>query len=198
MKIVLATKNPGKLKELSEMAKELAETEFEFLLAPDEFDPEETGNTYLENAIIKATEAARMTDEFSVADDSGLAVDALDGRPGVFSARYCEGTDGDRRAKLLGELKDVPEGKRGAQFVCCMAVCDPKDLTVIYTVETYWRGRIGFEERGSGGFGFDPIFYENNSDVTAAQLPAVEKNEKSHRGQAWRQVLAFMEKTFIR
>lgn len=198
MKIVLATKNPGKLKELSEMAKELAETEFEFLLAPDEFDPEETGNTYLENAIIKATEAARMTNEFSVADDSGLAVDALDGRPGVFSARYCEGTDGDRRAKLLGELKDVPEGKRGAQFVCCMAVCDPKDLTVIYTVETYWRGRIGFEERGSGGFGFDPIFYENNSDVTAAQLPAVEKNEKSHRGQAWRQVLAFMEKTFIR
>lgn len=180
------------------MANELRETNFEFVLAPDDFGPEETGTTYLENAIIKAVEAARMTKLVSVADDSGLAVDALNGAPGVFSARYSEGSDANGRRKLLEQLKDVPEGKRGAQYVCCMAVCDPKDLQVIYTVETYWRGRIGFEERGTGGFGFDPIFYENNSDVTAAQIPAEEKNQKSHRGQAWRQVLAFMEKTFIR
>ena len=178
------------------MAKDLPQ--FEFVLAPDEFDPEETGSTYIENATIKAIAAAKMTKLVSIADDSGLAVDALGGRPGVYSARYCEGDDGDRRRKLLQELKDVPEGERQAQFVCCMAVCAPEDQSVIYSVESYWRGRIGFEERGSGGFGFDPIFYENNSDVTAAQLPAVEKNLKSHRGQAWRQVLAFLEKTFIR
>ena len=197
MKIVLATKNRGKLRELSAMAEKLGDTAFEFLLAPDEFDPEETGTTYLENAVIKATEAARMTNMVSVADDSGLAVDALDGRPGVFSARYSGHDEAAGRRKLLAELEDVPEGKRGAQYVCCMAVCAPSPLEILYTVETYWRGRIGVEERGSGGFGFDPIFYENNSDVTVAQLPTVEKNQKSHRGQAWRQVLDFLEKTFI-
>lgn len=197
MKIVLATKNQGKLRELSAMAKEIGDTDFDFVLAPDEFDPEETGTTYLENAVIKATEAARMTNILSIADDSGLAVDALDGRPGVFSARYSGHDEAAGRRKLLDELKDVPDGKRGAQYVCCMAVCAPSTLEVVYTVETYWRGRIGLEERGTGGFGFDPIFYENNSDVTVAQLPAVEKNQKSHRGQAWRQVLSFLEKTFI-
>lgn len=196
MKIVLATKNPGKLRELSEMAKELSQ--IEFVMAPEDFDPEESGSTYIENAIIKATEAARATNLIAIADDSGLAVDAMDGRPGVHSARYCKGSDADRRKKLLRELADVPEARRQAQFVCAMAVCDPKDLSIIYKVESYWRGRIGFEEKGDGGFGFDPIFYENNSDVTAAQLPAEEKNRKSHRGQAWRQVLDFLEKTFIR
>lgn len=198
MKIVLATKNPGKLKELTELAEGLADS-IELVLAPDEFDPEETGSTYLENAIIKATVAAQMTKLISIADDSGLEVDALDGRPGVHSARYCPGSDGDRRHKLLGELKDVPEGLRGAQFVCWMAICDPdKDNSIIYKSEGIWRGRIGFDERGTGGFGFDPIFYETDSDVTAAQLQAQEKNRKSHRGQAWRQVLAFLEKSLIR
>jgi len=196
VKIVLATKNPGKLRELSAMAE--ASPDLEFLMAPAEFDPEETGSTYLENAVIKAKEAARMTNIISVADDSGLSVDALDGRPGVHSARYCEGTDADRTRKLLKELESVPEGERGAEYVCCMAVCDPKDMSIIYQTECVWRGRLGFTEIGSGGFGFDPIFYENDSDVTSAQLPAVEKNLKSHRGRAWRQVLEFLEKTFIR
>jgi XTP/dITP diphosphohydrolase len=196
VKIVLATKNPGKLRELSDVAESYAG--LEFVLAPDEFDPEETGSTYIENAIIKAKEAARMTNMVSVADDSGLSVDALGGRPGLHSARYCQGTDGDRRRKLLDEMKSIPEGERQAQFVCWMAVCDPKDQSIIYRAEGVWKGRIGFDERGTGGFGFDPIFYENDSDVTAAQLPAVEKNLKSHRGQAWRQVLDFLEKRFIR
>jgi len=198
VKIVLATKNPGKLKELTELAKGLADR-VELVLAPEEFDPEETGATYLENAIIKATAAAGMTNMISIADDSGLEVDAMDGRPGVHSARYCEGSDGDRRKKLLNELASVPEGKRQAQFVCCMAICDPSQSeSIIYKAEGIWRGRIGFEERGAGGFGFDPIFYETDSDVTAAQLPAAEKNRKSHRGLAWQQVLSFLEKTLIR
>lgn len=198
MKIVLATKNPGKLKELTEMAEGLADG-IELVLAPDEFDPEETGSTYIDNAIIKAKAAAQMTNLISIADDSGLEVTAMDGRPGVHSARYCAGSDRDRRLKLLDELASVPEGRRQAQFVCWMAVCDPsKNGEIIYRSEGVWRGRIGFDERGEGGFGFDPIFYETDSDVTAAQLSADEKNRKSHRGQAWRQVLSFLEKTLIR
>jgi XTP/dITP diphosphohydrolase len=198
VKIVLATQNPGKLKELTELAGDLGDR-IELVLAPKEFDPEETGATYLENAIIKATAAAQMTNLISIADDSGLEVDAMGGRPGVHSARYCEGSDRDRRLKLLDELKDVPEGKRGAQFVSWMAICDPgQNHSIIYKAEGIWRGHIGFDERGDGGFGFDPIFYETDSDVTAAQLPAAEKNRKSHRGQAWRQVLKFLKKTLIR
>lgn len=201
MRIVLATKNPGKLKELNELAQGRLEG-LELILAPDQFDPEETGTTYLENAIIKAREAARMTGLVSIADDSGIEVAALGGRPGIHSARYCEGNDRDRRLKLLDEMKDVPAGERQAQFVCWMAICDPndksQDQSIIYKAEGIWRGRIGFDERGAGGFGFDPVFYETDSDVTAAQLPAVEKNLKSHRGQAWREVLGFLEKTFIR
>ncbi|MBX9667977.1 MAG: RdgB/HAM1 family non-canonical purine NTP pyrophosphatase [Candidatus Obscuribacterales bacterium] len=196
MKIVLATQNRGKLKELSEMAHGLEG--IEFALAPAQFNPEETGSTYLENAVIKAREAAMMTKSIAVADDSGLEVDALGGRPGLHSARYCEGDDGARRHKLLHELNDVPAGARQAAFVCWMAVFDPEKNSTIYTAEGIWAGHIGFEERGNGGFGFDPIFYMNNSDVTAAQLPSQEKNLNSHRGQAWRQVLAFLEKTFIR
>jgi len=203
VKIVLATKNPGKLKELTELAEGLADR-LELVLAPDEFDPEETGATYLDNAIIKARAAAQMTNLISIADDSGLEVDAMDGRPGVHSARYCPGSDADRRQKLLKELASVPEGERQAQFVCWMAICDPsrggsdQRESIIYKAEGILRGRIGFEERGTGGFGFDPIFYETDSDVTAAQLSAEEKNRKSHRGQAWRQVLLFLEKTLIR
>lgn len=171
----------------------------ELVLAPDQFDPEETGATYIDNAIIKAKAAAEMTNMISIADDSGLEVTALDGRPGVHSARYCQGSDRDRRLKLLDELATVPEGKRQAQFVCWMAVCDPNQTdSVIYRSEGVWKGRIGFAERGEGGFGFDPIFYETDSDVTAAQLSAEEKNRKSHRGQAWRQVLSFLEKSLIR
>lgn len=170
----------------------------EFDLAPAQFNPEESGSTYLENAVIKAREAAMMTKSIAVADDSGLEVDALGGRPGLHSARYCEGDDGARRHKLLHEMKDVPKGERQAAFVCWMAVFDPEKNSTIYTAEGIWAGQIGFEERGDGGFGFDPIFYMNNSDVTAAQLSSQEKNLKSHRGQAWRQVLAFLEKTFIR
>lgn len=194
MKLTLATKNPGKLKELKEMSQDL--NWLELLLAPDGFDPEETGNTYLENAIIKAKEAARLTNCLSIADDSGLEVDALDGRPGIHSARYCEGTDADRRKKMLNELKDVHDD-RNAHFVCAMAIIDPCKEDPVFTTQRIWRGRISKTELGSSGFGFDPIFYPNEMNVTAAQISPEEKNLVSHRGQAWSETLQFLKKNFI-
>lgn len=190
MKIVLATKNPGKLKELLELAG--GAPWLDLVLAPAEFDPEETGSTFLENATIKASAAARLTGLTAVADDSGLVVEALNGRPGIHSARYCEGDDKARRKKLLAELKDVPAGQRQAAFICNMAVANP-DGRVVQTAEGVWPGEIGFVERGENGFGYDPIFCLPGRDMTAAELPPSEKNVLSHRGQAWRAVLSYLQ-----
>ena len=160
------------------------------ILAPPGFDPEETGSTFIENAVIKACEAAKMTGTLSVADDSGICVDALDGRPGIHSARYAPGDDGDRRRKLLREMAQVPEGERQAAFVCAMALVDPRG-EVVFTCQSRWGGRLGFTEKGSHGFGYDPIFYPDNMDMTSAEIEPDLKNEVSHRSQAWRQVLNF-------
>jgi len=195
MRIILASNNQGKLKELKEIASK--SNWLELALAPDGFDPDETGSTYMENAIIKATEAGRMTGEMATADDSGLEVEALGGRPGVHSARYVEGSDRDRRLAILRELEGVPEGERGARFVCAMALYCPRQDRVLCEAEGILSGRIGFAEQGSGGFGYDPIFYLRDCDVTAAQISSQEKNLKSHRGQAWRKVIEFLEKNFI-
>lgn len=190
MKVVLATTNPGKLKELTELASE--EAWLELTMAPDGFQPKETGNTFVENAKIKAREAARATGLPAVADDSGLVVEALNGRPGIHSARYCEGTDEDRRKKLLEELSKIPDEKRQAAFVCAMVVCDP-DGTVAFSSIRYWEGRISQVEKGANGFGYDPIFCPVNRSGTAAELSPEEKNKLSHRGQAWKQVLAYLK-----
>ena len=155
MRIVIATTNSGKLKELRQLAQ--ANTDVEFVLAPDTFAVEETGSTFEENAAIKARAAAELTGLIAIADDSGIEVEALDGRPGIYSARYCEGSDRDRRLKLLKELEPVAESKRGAAFVCAMAICLPTGQT-IFTSKARWEGRIGFTEKGENGFGFDPIF----------------------------------------
>ncbi|MGD9683881.1 MAG: RdgB/HAM1 family non-canonical purine NTP pyrophosphatase [Candidatus Obscuribacterales bacterium] len=195
MRLILASNNQGKLKELKAIAS--ASDWLELDLAPEGFDPAETGSTYMENAIIKATEAGRMTGELATADDSGLEVEALGGRPGVHSARYVEGSDRDRRLALLRELEGVPEGKREARFVCAMALYCPRQDRVLYEAEGIFPGRIGFSEQGKGGFGYDPIFYLRDCDVTAAQISSQEKNLKSHRGQAWRKVIGFLEKNFI-
>jgi XTP/dITP diphosphohydrolase len=165
--------------------------ELHLILAPEGFNPEETGSTFIENALIKALEAARQTALLCVADDSGICVEALDGRPGIHSARYAAGSDADRRLKLLGELAGVPEGKRQAAFVCSMALVD-KDEQVLFTCQSRWEGQIALAEKGSYGFGFDPIFYPANLNQTAAEIKPHLKNEISHRGQAWRQVLNFL------
>jgi XTP/dITP diphosphohydrolase len=190
MDLVLATQNPGKLRELQSLAKSMPE--LNLILALEGFDPEETGSTFLENAIIKASEAARQTGFLSVADDSGICVDALDGRPGIHSARYAPGSDADRRRKLLAEMESVPEGKRQAAFVCAMALVD-KSGRVVFTCQARWSGHLGLAEKGSHGFGYDPIFYPDDMHLTSAEIEPHIKNTVSHRSQAWRQVLNFLE-----
>lgn len=190
MKVVLATTNPGKLTELKALA--AGEPWLDLVLAPEGFNPDETGKTFIENAKIKAKAAAELTRTMSVADDSGLIVEALNGRPGIHSARYCEGTDEDRRNKLLSELTNIADDKRQAAFICAMAVADA-DGGNAYTVIRYWEGTIVREARGQNGFGYDPIFQPLNRTITAAELDPEEKNRISHRGQAWRQVLGFLK-----
>lgn len=195
IELTLATKNPGKLKEFEAMASNLATEQPLNLLwhmAPDDFDPEETGDTFTANAVIKAARAAEMTGRLSLADDSGLTVDAMDGRPGIYSARYCAGTDRDRRLKLLDELKEVPQGKRQAAFVCALALVDKSGQTV-YTTEVRWTGQIALSERGDGGFGFDPVFIPDGYQITAAEMPALKKNAISHRSMAFNNVLKYLQ-----
>ncbi len=186
MKIVLATSNPGKLAEfkaLSEQAPDL-----DLILAPPDFNPEETGATFIENALIKARAAAALCHLPAIADDSGLAVEAMNGRPGIHSARYAEGTDGDRRKKLLLELKNVPAPQRQAAFVCAIALVDSEG-EVLFTCEERWQGTLSTEEHGVNGFGFDPLFVPLGGSQTAAQLEPAVKNSLSHRGQAWKRFL---------
>jgi XTP/dITP diphosphohydrolase len=189
MKVVLATTNPGKLKELRELAGEAPW--LELVLAPEGFNPAETGKTFFENAQIKARAAAKMTGLPALADDSGLVVEALNGRPGIHSARYVEGTDGDRRKKLLEEMSSVPDGKRDASFVCSMVLVDEKGET-LHSIVRFWTGLIGKEERGSNGFGYDPIFNLRDRNLSAAELTSDEKNRISHRGQAWRGMIDYL------
>jgi XTP/dITP diphosphohydrolase len=190
MKIVLATTNQGKLKELKEMAAHAPW--LELVLAPEGFNPEETGSTFTENATIKARAAALATGLPALADDSGIVVEALNGRPGIHSARYCEGSDADRRVKLLAEMTGIPEEKRDAAFMCAMVLCNQQGV-VLNSVIRAWCGRIGLAEKGQNGFGFDPIFHLPNRNLTAAELQPAEKNKLSHRGQAWSQMLNYLQ-----
>lgn len=189
MRIVLATRNPGKLAELTEMGEPVPW--LELVLAPAGFAPVESGKTFFENASIKARAAAKLTGLLALADDSGLVVEALDGKPGIHSARWCDGSDADRRARLLSDLEGVPEERRLAAFMCVMVLCG-KGGDVLHSVVRAWPGRIGLTERGVNGFGYDPIFYLLDRDVTAAELSRQEKNRLSHRGQAWRAMLSFL------
>lgn len=190
MRIILATKNPGKLQEFTEMAK--GESWLNLELAPENFNSAETGNTFFENAKIKATTAAKLTGLTAIADDSGLVVEALNGKPGIHSARYCDGSDADRRQKLLKELEKVPENRRQAAFFCAMVVSNP-DGSIAFNTIRCWEGMIGFEERGQQGFGYDSIFYLPARKMTVAEMPAEEKNHISHRGQAWKQVIHYLK-----
>ena len=190
MKLVLASGNAGKLAELREL---LGDAGID-LHAQSEFgvdDAEETGLTFVENAILKARHAARATGLPALADDSGLCVDALNGAPGLYSARYA-GRHGDHAAnivKLLDALRDVPEAGRTARFVSVLALLRHADDPQPLIAEGVWQGRILFAPRGSGGFGYDPVFFD--PDVFgpglgrgAAELEPALKNRISHRGRA--------------
>jgi XTP/dITP diphosphohydrolase len=192
-RVVLATGNPGKLRQFSEL---LGASGLE-LVRQSDFGiepPPETGSTFLENSLLKARNAARITGLPAIADDSGIEVDALDGRPGLFSARYAgEGaSDEQNLRKMLLELEDVPS-PRTARYrsiiVFLAAAADPAPLIG----EGVWEGAIATAPRGSGGFGYDPIFIPLGDSRTAAEMPTDERNERSHRGQAARAFLAQLD-----
>lgn len=181
-RIVLATKNPGKVAELQRLL-----VGHELVAASYEPGPE-TGATFAQNALAKAYEGVAAIGLPAVADDSGLAVDALNGMPGVLSARW-SGRHGDDLANLhllLGQLADVPDDRRGAAFVCAAAYAMPDGRSAV--VEGRLRGRLVREPRGSGGFGYDPLLVPEGLDVTTAELSPGDKDAISHRGQAFRQL----------
>ncbi len=190
MKLVIATKNAGKVEEIRELLSDIPGLEVVSLLdlPPDAVPPiKETGKTFEENAYIKAYAVARATGLASLADDSGLEVDVLGGKPGVRSARFGgEGiSDEERNRKLLALLENVPFEKRTARFRCCMVLVVPPEFER-YTVEGVCEGYIATEPRGKHGFGYDPIFYLPSLKKTMAELPREKKNEISHRGKALR------------
>jgi XTP/dITP diphosphohydrolase len=186
-KLLLATRNAGKLAELQRLL-ETAVPGVEVVGLRDvEEYPEapETGATFEENALLKAREAVRYTGLPAVADDSGLAVDALNGMPGVLSARWSgrHGDDDANTALLLGQIADVPDERRGGAFVCAAALVTPDGTE--HVLERQWRGSVIREKRGSNGFGYDPVFVPEGLDVTSAELAPEEKDARSHRGQAF-------------
>ena len=183
-KIVLATGNPGKVREIRRILGELGVE----VVPQTELgvgDADETGSSFVANALIKARHASLMTGLPAIADDSGLVVDALDGRPGVYSARYsgAGATDESNIDKLLQELAGVPDEKRTAAFHCCAVYVSADDSTSL-VAEGRWPGRILAERRGTGGFGYDPVFYDPDCGRTAAELGPELKNALSHRGKA--------------
>ncbi|HYW19736.1 MAG TPA: RdgB/HAM1 family non-canonical purine NTP pyrophosphatase [Nodularia sp. (in: cyanobacteria)] len=175
--LVVATGNPGKLPELQAY---LADSGWELTLKPAELEVEETGETFAANACLKASQIAQATGQWAIADDSGLAVDALNGVPGVYSARYGN-SDSDRIARLLRELGNAVN--RQAQFVCAVAIARP-DGTIALESEGICRGEILHSPRGEGGFGYDPIFYVPEKQLTFAQMSRELKGSISHRGKA--------------
>lgn len=184
-RVVLATGNAGKFREMRAI---LADHGLE-ILAQSEFGitpPVEDGASFIANALIKARHAAALALLPAIADDSGLEVDALGGRPGVHSARYAGpgASDRDNNALLLQELAGQPESRRGARYRCAMAFVRHADDPAPVIAEAAWEGRIGFTPRGTGGFGFDPLFIVDGDGRTVAEMPAGEKNRVSHRGQA--------------
>jgi XTP/dITP diphosphohydrolase len=194
MRVVLASSNRSKLRELAS------------LLAPFGYDligqnalgvetPPETGDTFAANALLKARHAAAATHLAALADDSGIEVDALGGRPGIYSARYAgEGaSDQDNVRKMLGELQEIPAGQRTARYQCVIAfVSTSTDPDPILAAGT-WEGTVISQARGLGGFGYDPIFIPNGFDRTAAELDPAEKNSLSHRGQALRALVTQLQ-----
>ncbi|TAE58402.1 MAG: RdgB/HAM1 family non-canonical purine NTP pyrophosphatase [Nostocales cyanobacterium] len=175
--LVVATGNPGKLREMQAY---LADSNWELTLKPADLDVDETGETFVENACLKASEIAKATGNWAIADDSGLAVDALNGAPGVYSARYGK-TDADRISRLLRELGDTTN--RQAQFICAVAVANPQGEIVLQS-QGVCKGEILYEIRGEGGFGYDPIFYVPEKQLTFAQMSPELKKSISHRGNA--------------
>ena len=195
-KIVLASSNAGKIKELARLLDTLG---VEVVAQSDlgVTDAVESGVTFAENSLIKAEHAARATGLPAIADDSGLAVDALDGAPGVYSARYA-GPDADAERnndKLLAALDGVPDAARGAAFHCVATYVAPADGAMLQATGA-WRGAILHARQGSRGFGYDPIFLDPQSGTSSAELTPAQKSARSHRGQALRELIEQLQKHY--
>ena len=185
-KIIFATKNPGKMEEIRMILGDLKLPILSMKEAGIDLDIVEDGTTFVENAVIKAKAVAKQADAIVLADDSGLEIDALNKEPGIYSARYM-GEDTSYEIKnqnLIDRLEGVPDEKRTARFVCAIAAAFP-DGRVITSYGTI-EGMIGYESRGNGGFGYDPIFYLPEYGCSTAELTPEKKNELSHRGKALR------------
>ena len=194
MEIVLATRNKKKIEEIKRITIGLPITILSLDDFPDCPETVEDRDTFEGNAIKKAVEVCRCSGKPSLADDSGLEVDALNGAPGVYSARYApdaaSGNDPKNYEKLLKDLPDVPREKRGAQFVCCLALAFPDGTTKTFFGRS--RGRIGYEARGKKGFGYDPVFLPEGFDRAFAEMTAEEKDSLSHRGKALQKLAEFL------
>jgi len=190
MRIVLASNNLGKIREFRELL-----SNFQLDVIPQAElnvpEAEETGLSFIENAIIKARHAARITGLPALADDSGLAVTALQGAPGIYSARYAgaQANAKDNIKKLLSEMKDLPDEKRGASFHCVLVFMSHEHDPTPLVCDGKWSGRILHEPRGTDGFGYDPVFFDPTMQQSAAELPLAVKNKISHRGIALQSLL---------
>lgn len=193
-RILVATHNRGKVAELSDILSDMAITWLTLEDAGITFDVEETGETLADNAILKATTYAQETGLLTLADDSGLEVDALDGRPGVYTARFGQPgfTPEQRYLYLLSQMSDVPWEARTARFRCVVALATPEGL--LATAEGTCEGHITFEPAGTGGFGYDPVFFVSEKGMTMAELPAEEKHAISHRGRAMAQMAPLLRR----
>jgi XTP/dITP diphosphohydrolase len=180
--LVVATSNPGKLKEMQDY---LTQSTWKLELMPPNLEIKETGETFAANACLKATEAAKSLGKWAIADDSGLSIAALQGAPGIYSARYAR-TDTERIERVLRELAE--ESDRQAEFICAVAVARP-DGTIALLVEGKCTGEILTEPKGANGFGYDPIFYVPEERLTFAEMTPQMKRSLSHRGKAFEQVV---------
>ncbi|WP_428353383.1 RdgB/HAM1 family non-canonical purine NTP pyrophosphatase [Methyloprofundus sp.] len=190
-KIVLASGNAGKIKEIQAILSDYK------IVPQQQFniqEAEETGSTFIENAIIKAKHAALHSNLPAIADDSGLVVDALKGAPGVISARYADtkATDQENLQKLLDAMVDIPESQRSARFICVIVLMRHANDPFPLIAQASWEGRILDHPQGANGFGYDPIFWVAAENCSSAELSAPRKNQLSHRGQALRQLASLL------
>jgi XTP/dITP diphosphohydrolase len=197
-RIVLASSNPGKIREIADLLADLGIT----VIPQSDLNiesPPETGVTFVENALIKARYAAQQSGLPAMADDSGIAVDALDGNPGVYSARYAgaNATDEQNLDKLLDKMSDITDVDRGAGFHCAAVLVCSDETREPLVAEAVWRGTVLRQRHGVGGFGYDPVFYDAAAGKTGAQMSREEKNAVSHRGKAFKQLKTLLQDKLI-